>query len=241
MQIHPGFNPAILEALRLKVQGMTDRAKVVTVAVDEMAIKEGLSFDKGRDRIEGFVPENRQLANHALVFMVKGLFEKWKQSLGYFLASGPISAADLKVRLEECITVLREIGLKVTVVVCDQGSNNRRLFESLLGVTVDKPYFFYQEQKIFFMYDPPHLLKNIRNNFKKHGSMVGENSVSWTHIVDFYDLDSSKPIRLAPRLTKTHIDLPPFSPLRVYLAAQVLSHSVASGMTAMVQWDMLPG
>ena len=51
----------------------------------------------------------------------------------------------------------------------------------------------------------------------------------WKHIEDFYDLDSRSPIRMAPKLTRKHIDLPAFTNMRVKLATQVLSHSVAAG------------
>ena len=90
------------------------------------------------------------------------------------------------------------------------------------------------------MSDPPHLLKNIRNNMKKHGYSMGENSISWDHVQTFYEVDTSKPIRMAPKLTKNHITLPPLKGLMVYLAAQVLSHTVASGLALMAQWELIP-
>ena len=70
---------------------------------------------------------------------------------------------------------------------------------------------------------------------------MDNNRISWGHLVDFYEQDSSKILRMAPRLTKKHIDLPPFAPLNVSLAAQVLSHSVATGMSLMAQLNIIPG
>jgi len=61
---------------------------------------EGALLWQGRDLIEGFIPAGKQLTNHALVYMVRELTEKWKQAVGYFLSSGPISAADMKVHLQ---------------------------------------------------------------------------------------------------------------------------------------------
>ena len=69
---------------------------------------------------------------------------------------------------------------------------------------------------------------------------MGKNSISWDHVQTFYEVDTSKPIRMAPKLTKNHITLPPFKGLRVYLAVQVLSHIVASDMTLMTQWELIP-
>ena len=152
----------------MKSASWSESSKLVAVVIDEMALKEGLSYDKGRDLIEGFIPAGKQLANHALVHMVRGLTEKWKQAVGYFLSSGPISAADIKVHLLECITRFKDVGLKVVVIIGDQGSNNRNLFQSLLRCTIDKPFFVYNNNKVILLYDPSHLLKSIRNNFRKH-------------------------------------------------------------------------
>ena len=56
----------------------------------------------------------------------------------------------------DAITRLQAIGLHVKVLVCDQGSNNRRLLKSFSDVSVDKPYFSYSGNKVCVIYDPPH-------------------------------------------------------------------------------------
>ena len=63
---------------------------------------------------------------------------------------------------------------------------------------------------------------------------VGDNMVSWLHIVDFYNIDKGQMIQLAPKLTDKHIQFPPFSAMWVNLAAQILSHSVAAGISFLV-------
>ena len=242
VEIYPGFNKYILHALQLKTTAMPATSKLVVVLLDEMSIKVGVTYDKHQDSVEGFGHgQPGQLANYALVFMVRGLTEKWKLPIGYFLSSGPMKGTTMQQLLNECITELHAIGLKVMLVICDQGATNVNLFEKLLGVTVNTPFFKHDNNNILFMYDPPHLLKSVRNNLKKSGFTVDGKDILWQHIASFYELDSSKPIRMAPRLTKKHLNLPPFAPLRVRLAAQVLSHSVAAGMSAMIQWEKLPG
>ena len=93
---------------------------------------------------------------------------------------------------------------------------------------------------VFVFYDPPHLLKNVRNNLCKCNIEVDGKVISWQHIVDFYNLDKSQPIQMAPKLKEKHINLPPFASMRVNLAAQVLSHSVAAGLASMVTFKQLP-
>ena len=65
-------------------------------------------------------------------------------------------------------------------------------------------------KQVFVFYDPPHLLKNVRNNLKKADLKVSDNMVSWQHIVDFYNIDKVQMIQLTPKLTDKHIQLPPF-------------------------------
>ena len=51
----------------------------------------------------------------------------------------------------------------------------------------------------------------------------------WKHFEMFYDIDSQNSIRMAPKITKKHVSLPPFTNMRVRLATQVFSHTVAAG------------
>jgi hypothetical protein len=245
MNLYPGFNGQVFDALQRKVKILKPIDQQCVLIFDEMAIKTHLSYNRNGDYIEGFedfgsIGQTQYVANHALAFMVRGLASKWKQCIGYFLSSGPIKGSTLQALVKEAITKLSDIGLSVKVVICDQGSNNRNFMETLEGVTAEKPYFIHNNQKVFAMYDPPHLLKNIRNNLKRHGFSWKENDVKWQYVVDFYEYDKSNKIRLAPKLTDAHIDLPPFTPMRVNLAAQVLSHTVAAGVFTLCQLGKLP-
>jgi len=49
-----------------------------------------------------------------------------------------------------------------------------------------------------------------------------------------YNLDKDKKPRLAPKLNKINLELPPFSLMRVCLATQTLSHTVSSGIMTLV-------
>ena len=88
------------------------------------------------------------------------------------------------------------------------------------------------------MYDPPHLMKSVRNNLVKHDFLVDGNKISWKYITEFHNFDSQLQIRMAPKLTKKHIELPPFAAMRVCLAAEALSHTVAAGISTYVALGM---
>ena len=246
MNMKPGFIESILEALQVKVNTMDTRDRNVALVFDEMSIKEGLTYNTGRDIVEGFedfglAGQTRFLTNHAIAFIVKGLASKWKQPIGYFLSAGPIKASVLQMLTKLCITKLQAIGLNVVALICDQGSNNRSFLVKMgENVSVNRPYIMHNDRKIFVIYDPPHLLKNVWNNLKKGDLNVNGNLVSWQHVVDFYYFDKSHEIRMAPKLTDKHIDLSPFMSTRVNLAAQVLSHSVAAGISFLTRVKELP-
>ena len=90
-----------------------------------------------------------------------------------------------------------------------------------------------------FLFDPPHLLKCLRNNFMKHDFYVNGTVMKWKYIVDYYERDSKQALKLAPKITDKHLNLPPFAGMRVRLAAQVFSHSVAAGTNTHVAFGAL--
>lgn len=98
----------------------------------------------------------------------------------------------------------------------------------------------HDKKKIHVIYDPPHLLKNIRNNLKKGNLAYDNQIVRWQYIEEFYRKDKENSIRLAPKLTDKHVELPPFSAMKVNLAAQILSHSVAAGINTLANLGFFP-
>ncbi len=74
-----------------------------------------------------------------------------------------------------------------------------------------------------------------------HGLIVDGHEVLWGHIQACYDKGNFASVRLAPRLTKKHVELSPFVYLCVKLVTQVLSHSVNAGRAAMAQWKIISG
>ena len=244
-KIYPGFNDNIFQAIKTKVQTMSQKDRQCVLLFDEMSIKCSLSYNRYQDSVEGTsdfgtLGKTKLLANTALVFMVRGLAEKWKQCIGYFLSAGPVASKTLKDLTMQAVDKLTEVGLNVKVIICDQGSNNRSFLETQLKVSVEKPYITYADRKIHIIYDPPHLLKNIRNNLKKHNFLHNNVTIDWWHIVNFYNFDKGNDIRLAPKLSDDHITLPMFTKMRVKLAAQVLSHSVAAGISTLSRLSKLP-
>ena len=95
-----------------------------------------------------------------------------------------------------------------------------------------------EKRLIYFMSDPPHLIKTSRNCLSKSGAGAGRCTrfmwnngmfIIWDHIRDLFYEDRECGLHIMPKLTYEHINLTPFSVMNVKLAAQVLSSTVSNG------------
>lgn len=88
--------------------------------------------------------------------------------MAFFFSSGALSPVTLKLLLLQAIDAIQQVGSIARAIVYDQGSNNRSMYKQL-GISAASPYLLYNNQKIVFFYDSPHLMKNAQNNLKKGG------------------------------------------------------------------------
>lgn len=103
--------------------------------------------------------------------------------------------------------------------------------------------FVLYDMDIIPLFDPPHLLKCIRNNLLNKNLEfdcgVNNNSTrkfaSWKHIIDVYEIDVYGPQnrRFLKKLTDRHIYSNKIKKMRVKNAIQVLSNSVSSRLEAL--------
>ena len=103
-----GFQTDILSILEKRVAKMKEQEKVCVFLVDEISLKEGLSINELKDRVDGFedfgvLGRTKQTANQGLVFMVRGLKTNWKQPLTYFFARDSTLHGHLSVLIRPCL------------------------------------------------------------------------------------------------------------------------------------------
>lgn len=166
--------------------------------------------------------------------MLRGLFDSWKCVLNYFVSEASIKGHNLKEIVQKNLEHAVNLGFRIRAVVCDQGSNNRKCF-SEFGITKDKPYIFQNNRKIFFLYDFPHLVKSLRNLLLKSNLMTPDGEVSFDVIKELYELERNKVTKMCPKLTEKHINPNNFEKMRVSLATQIFSRSVAAGIKTTLQ------
>jgi len=103
----------------------------------------------------------------------------------------------------------------------------------------ERPYFLVNGSKIFYVFDPPHLMKLTRNNFFKYNLEVSNNMTDKKHLNYFYKADQGIN-HCAPKLTDAHINPGPFQKMKVSYASQVFSVTVAAGIRSYVEYGKLP-
>ena len=189
--------PGCPEHNKEKVESMNEQEKLCTLCMDEISLKTNLFYDISKDRIVGLEDygsgtRTNKVANSALVLLLRSISGKWKQPLGYALVNGGCLKEEMEEPMKGAIDKVEGIGLKVVVVMSDLGSN----FQSLanhLGVTPERPWFIHNQKKYFLMFDPPHLIKCIRNNLMKYTFKSDQYTAKWQDIEEFYTKDKELP------------------------------------------------
>lgn len=250
VDVLPGVNEKIFANLKKKVAKMPSHHRFCTLVLDEMAIGLGLTLDRKGGIIIGVedngIKRKKNFADHALVLMIRGVVKKFKQPVAYSFCNGTTKTFDLKEQIKTIIHQMQLCGLEVVATVCDQGATNIAAVNSLLndtraeylrrGIDQKGSFFEISGKKIFPIFDPPHLMKGIRNNLLNKNLVYTNNNkktcvAKWQHIVQLYTRSPGyKGVRLVPKLTAYHV-MPRLIPkMKVKHCTQVFSRTVGVTM-----------
>ena len=152
-----------------------------------MYVKEGLFFNKHTGELIGYSDFDNILADYEqrlnasdttpcplgkcmLMFMaLRGLFTPLKFPYVQFVAASTRGAYVFPL-VRQAIKHLTLLELIVTTIICNGASDNRRMiqmFNSKADLSYKTINIFSTGKKVFFISDPPHLLKIIRNCFAR--------------------------------------------------------------------------
>ena len=178
-------------------------------------------------------------AKKVLVYMLQGISLNVQEIVGIF-ATTELSAEQLCSRTWDVTYHLEIRGIKVLSFICDGASCNKKFFKMHASWDPESNCVFAtrniasgEDRAVYFIVDPPHLLKTIRNCFSnshghKHSRLMWKNGeeISWEAIVKLHDVSIADKYK-EHKLTRAHIILTAFSRMNVLLATQVMSSSVA--------------
>jgi hypothetical protein len=245
-----GINESIFNHLKKRVSDMETIEKHCVLMFDEISLSPGLQYNSRTDSVEGFVDSDgsdRRLAfaDHALTFMVKGIYNKWKQTVCFTFCEGTTSTDQLSNILKEVIRQLRSCGLIVLATISDQGATNQAVVNQLISST-NRHFAELNEEnrlqgylidgvEVVHLFDFPHLIKCIRNMLltkELHFVQEGvEKVASWSHIERLYEVDKKQGVYSQfTKLTDEHVIPSKIKKMKVKNCTQVFSHTVGTAM-----------
>lgn len=102
--VESGLNKFLLDNLKESVKHFKKNEKLCTLIFDEIALMPSVNYDTHTDTLIGL--ENGEICDHALVFMLRGVTRKWKQTVCYKFCKGTTQAVIIK---ELLVTLIKEV------------------------------------------------------------------------------------------------------------------------------------
>lgn len=261
-EIKEGVNEGLLSQFKTAFDEKCtqDHEKYFSLLLDEMSIRSDLVYDGRSGELVGFTnltsleaelssleaeiqgkTSEKKIAKKVLVFMLSGCTNTLRCVPAVYTTDN-LSASQLYVRAWDVIYAVEETGAKVLVVICDGASVNRKFMRMHFNMG-DKDFTYMtvnsasgEERPMFFMLDPPHLIKTFRNclanSYSHRNSRALWNNnqdLSWKAIEALFKLCQQDKFK-STKLTKAHVYLTSFSCMKVFLATQIFSYSVGEAL-----------
>lgn len=194
--------------------------RVVCLSFDEMSTQ-ATEFDEKKDRVLGLFTKMQ-------VIMARSLFGPWKQAV--FADFDFNMTVD---RLREAASLLHKAGYTVAATVCDCGGPNVELLKAL-NITPSNTAFPHPitNEPIFVFADAPHLIKLFLNwLLRPEGLLLGNGkTVTIKPLQELLKVTRSE-INSMFKFTPRHLYLSPTEKQNVRTAVQLLSATVAQGLS----------
>ncbi|KAK3920840.1 Transposable element P transposase [Frankliniella fusca] len=240
--------------------------KFHNLLMDEIHICQKLVYRKSDGRLVGYVKLNEaeaelkqlevaiqnstvsqpDVATCVLAFMLKGVSNSVKEVIAAY-PSAAMKKEFLFDRVWEVIPACERRGISILALVSDGCAVNRAFIAMHTpatnsdihpGLVFDTKNPCAPDRNLYFIADPPHLLKTIRNNFAKSGQskkctrLLTKNGefIVWKTIEKLYLEDVRLTLRRCPKLNSQNIYLNGYTCMKVSYAAQVMSNSVAQDL-----------
>lgn len=159
------FEDNFLSYIKQRFKTLESQGLTVCLMMDEIHIKPGMDYKGGN--VVGHAYDNENCATSAYTFMVQSFLSTYKD-VAHILPVKKINAESLFKVIKKVIIGLENIGFKVICVSSDNNSING----SAMSNFSNPPQHTYiykhpsdESRPLFFIYDPVHILKCVRNNW----------------------------------------------------------------------------
>ena len=209
----------------------------VLLMIDEIYLSKRVESSGGQ--VFGLT-ESCAVAATALCFMIKSLSSGYQDMVGIYPIKN-LKAETQKACFDKVMLLVHEIGFNVIGICVDNASANRKFFKDFLcnGAWKASIPNKYTDGKIFLIFDPTHIIKNIYNNLVNRRVfempcmtpiLDTPLTASFADIEKVYNLECQKPLRIAHRLTETVLKPNSIEKVNVKLALAVFHESTVIGL-----------
>ncbi|PIK40700.1 hypothetical protein BSL78_22455 [Apostichopus japonicus] len=221
-----------LKLMKERCTNLTKENAILRQQVNSMFVKEALSIEKDEGEV------------------LKEIFVGEENSFKTLLKQGSPQELLWQQQKENLQNPPSRWRWHPDIIKCGRASQNKKFFKLHEKHTTDALTYFTKTltgvgKRIYFFCDVPHLLKTTRNNWENSGYNSRSRNlrfkgkeIRWTHLLSLQEWDQqlnapSPGLRFVHKLTYEHLNLTPSLRMRVYLAAQVLSKTVANALESM--------
>lgn len=249
VETESGICQRSFELLKQKVVDMRSQGKELICGLvhDEMAIKQHVQYLDATKEFCGFINfgkvpddcENLPIASNVLMFLLNGISIPFNMPIAYYFVTS-LEGIDKVILLTTIIKMLTDIGVIILNSTFDGATSNITACE-ILGCSYDldnfHPYFKNpdNDSRIFTFFDPPHMMKLIRN-YIGNGNIIYDRlgrAIDWKYFKLLVAI-RDKEYFITHKMTRAHLDYQKKNGMKVLLATQTLSSSVASSMQSLL-------
>jgi hypothetical protein len=254
-----GMQDDVLDLLELKAKQLSVEERDCVLLLDEVQLEPKVEYDTSLKRMTGYISpefllEGREptVAEHALVFMVKGIRKPYKQPIAWFLTGKSTTGTQLWSVTKQVIEQLCARSLCVRVVTSDMGPANVGMWrqaglnlndEDNTACSITHPCV--QGKRLYFMADVPHLLKSVRNCLENSTIVVPmdvveannlpSREIKLQHVSSIVDIQETYELKLVPGLSRANIHPGQYGKMKVGNSTKVFSHTSASVLNDLVK------
>ncbi|XP_037518749.2 uncharacterized protein LOC119395817 [Rhipicephalus sanguineus] len=228
------------------VSTLKEHEKTVTLMLDEVHLQSFFDYKAGF--VTGAAANSSTAAKTAHVFMIQSLLSSNKDVV-HILPVAHIDAKALHDFLRKLILDLEASGFRIIAVISDNNSINRKamsFFAKPASVSIVYQHPADSSRPLFFVVDPVHILKCIRNNwlnqrnigkcmyFPEPKSNEAEPKIltaSFKVLCELHEAEKHELLKLAPTLTLKALNPSNMERQDVKLALKVFNSSTVAALS----------
>ena len=234
--------------LAKKIPLMSESNRHCALSTDAIHLVPGYDIDQSTKKIIGGItfPHSEGDATCALVFMICGTRERWKETIAYYFTGNSVNGEQMKNVVVEIITKSEEIGLYVDSLTHDMGPDNTGMLNAFgIGVNLKSREITSSivhpcnpNRRLYFYCDAPHIFKNLANGLRTHKTIkipdflvqkhaLTANTVELKHIEYLHNFFNRNDIKFAPKLNEAALNPKSYQKMRVPNAYHFFSNEVS--------------